>query len=572
MNTELTTHNPAASVTGLPGQTSLQGSNQPPLAQPPLTVGQTSLANRKCENLHKLLDASIRIVTFVIGHFIPEKGFWLLFPLVCVLVGLPGQTSLQGNDQPPLAQPPLTVGQTREDRKCENLHKLLDASIRIATFVIGHFIPEKGFWLLFPFVCVFSFYIAYNKSREEAPTDVIGNSPAENEITTDPLLPEQEMAPIDVIGNYLAKNKIPTNTLLTEQQIRELKFPELEFAQKTLVTNSLTTEEMEARGQQIGHNSEKVRVLTNVLPQNHGRRVVNMSGKKNLCGYRAVLSQVDPDCADVRLANPYQGGTESMSPRTLAKVNELLLAIAVGRAKSHPRDVQEAGSLRQYLESQMKALIDQNGTDAVDSAGGELGAEDLRYLPPALGIPIILIEGSQNGINIREGHLKKAIDTIEETSSKLSHMPGQIERMASMTTAERNSEIKKIDKQIARLGKSKAPSALKKARSDLLTAQKKLLNAFIGRDAARYDIEMLKKGGATLRIYAKDGDYFALCPVLVDDPKEAPSDANNPEAMKTYTAAQKQYFLEQSLESDAIVLFNEVGNHYMAVQKSSQTL
>jgi hypothetical protein len=467
----------------------------------------------------------------------------------------PGQTSLQGNDQPPLAQPSSEVEQTSlEDRKCENWYKLLDASISIAKFFIGYLTPEKGFWFIFPLVCVFSFYIAFNKSREEAP-------PA-------------------VIGNYLAENGITTNTFLTEQQIRDLPFPPLKFAQEKLVVNGKTAAEMEASGQDTSNNLARVLTQTNVRLQDHGRTIVNMSGEENLCGYRAILSQIDPNCAGMKLAHYFQGGIklESMSTEiseedrkllletfkkeTLAKVNELRLAIAVGCAKDHPRDVRAAGGLRRYLESKMKALTNPNGTDAVDSAGGMLGAEDLRYMSAALNKPIVIIEGNTNSLNM----MKANLSNLEGLIAKMSEGS---KCMGRQTIAEMERQVKEIDDKIARLGKSNAPSALK-ARSDL-EVQRAALSTFIQRDAIRNSITELERGGATLRIYGADGDYFTCNTLLADDSEATPSDANNPEAIERLTVQQKRYIFEQLLDSDTIVLYNE-NDHYMAVQKSSQTL
>jgi hypothetical protein len=68
-----------------------------------------------------------------------------------------------------------------------------------------------------------------------------------------------------------------------------------------------------------------------------------------------------------------------MSPETVKSAGELLFAIAVGRAKDHPREV-AAGGLERYLESQMKIFAGAvEANPGIDSAGGMLRADDARF-------------------------------------------------------------------------------------------------------------------------------------------------------------------------------------------------
>ena len=132
---------------------------------------------------------------------------------------------------------------------------------------------------------------------------------------------------------------------------------------------------------------------TGVKVKEHGRTIVNMSGEENLCGYRAILSQIDRTCAGTALARPDikygnsffpgEGGTKSMAQSTIEKACMLRLAVALDQIREENMSITKE-LLSEKLSEKMKKL----SKDFV----GSLENTHVRHLSKALGRKIAVIE------------------------------------------------------------------------------------------------------------------------------------------------------------------------------------
>jgi hypothetical protein len=112
----------------------------------------------------------------------------------------------------------------------------------------------------------------------------------------------------------------------------QVPWPKMPFKNTNAVC-SPSNAELTAKRQETDDYLRDFSTKTNVDVSQCGRTIVNMSGEGSLCGYRAILSQVDPECSGAALAHPSQGGTKSMLESTIRKICALRLAIVVGKAK-----------------------------------------------------------------------------------------------------------------------------------------------------------------------------------------------------------------------------------------------
>jgi hypothetical protein len=192
----------------------------------------------------------------------------------------------------------------------------------------------------------------------------------------------------------------------------------------------------------------------------------------------------------------------------------LRLAIAVGRAKDHPEDVQKAGGLQKYLEIQMEILRGEINEVNRDTVGGMLGAEDAKYLAIALKRPIIIVESNENNLNRMTGNLK----AVEN-------------ELAKARNQNDDARIASLEEQL---------------------------------QALRRSIDAISGGGGSVRIFDTKGDVTTYNTICADD--------DNTDAVPSgmLTASQKQKFLRDALNNpNAIALFNVHGNHYMALQRTT---
>ncbi|MDR2779159.1 MAG: hypothetical protein LBB16_02635 [Puniceicoccales bacterium] len=296
-------------------------------------------------------------------------------------------------------------------------------------------------------------------------------------------------------------------------QVGALPMPQISFAvpaDQNLPVNRMSEKEMADKGQETTQYLKHFRSQTGIDVSQYGRTIVNMSGEENLCGYRAILSQIDQTCDGIALANQAQGGTVSMTKETLEKVSQLRLAIAIGRANGLSNDNDKwkrKGGLKRYLGKKMDILSGRTDVpNNEDTAGGMLGAEDVRHLSTALGRSIVVVEDNQNNLKMQKVFLQRVQQHIQRLSL--------VEKVTDLKAQEQ---------------------ALQKS------------------------IEEIKKGGASFRIYTADGidTYNAI---LTDDSAEGDGG--------TLQANEKQRILGENLKDpNTIVLFNVNGNHYRAVQR-----
>jgi hypothetical protein len=108
-------------------------------------------------------------------------------------------------------------------------------------------------------------------------------------------------------------------TNLTPEQIKNLPFPQLLFASQDPIVSGKTIKEMQNKNPEASGYLEDFLVQTGVDPQVCGRVVVNMSGQENLCGYRAILSQIDQDSAGTAFAHSFQGEQSQCRRRQFGK-------------------------------------------------------------------------------------------------------------------------------------------------------------------------------------------------------------------------------------------------------------
>ncbi|MDR3273891.1 MAG: hypothetical protein LBS87_00960 [Puniceicoccales bacterium] len=169
-----------------------------------------------------------------------------------------------------------------------------------------------------------------------------------------------------------------------DRRDNSISFPKLAFASKNPVFCSDIKENLEEKGQKTSKYLNDFFDQTGVNVSKCGRTIVNMSGEENFCGYRAILSQVDPECGGIALANRRSGGTKSMDEDVLEKICQLRLTVAVGRIRDAlPNSSNELKSLgvnaSYILEDLMGSML-----NAMDT-------EDIALISQALGKKIVVV-------------------------------------------------------------------------------------------------------------------------------------------------------------------------------------
>ena len=141
------------------------------------------------------------------------------------------------------------------------------------------------------------------------------------------------------------------------------------------------------------YSSEQLEELfkkeTEVDVLNYGRTIVNMSGIHNMCGYYAILSQIDQSCSGGILSS---GKSKVLDLDTLEKVCQLRLAIAVGSLNEKSDKPLRGSLLKSALEDKCNGLgISGRGLDYDESSNGALDSLDLSFLAEALNKTIAMI-------------------------------------------------------------------------------------------------------------------------------------------------------------------------------------
>jgi hypothetical protein len=179
--------------------------------------------------------------------------------------------------------------------------------------------------------------------------------------------------------------------------VKFLPPPEMPFATKSMVPPAKV-------GNDVGY-AQRFQTSTGINPTAHGRRVVNMSGAYNMCGFRAILSQCDPASAGSQLS---PGSSAATSDETREKVTILRLAIACGRVNAKIKKLGEKiekDLAKDFLLEEMEKL-GCNGSGRNDESNhGMLEADDIKYISQALHTKIIVvpsISGQSNVIEVRE--------------------------------------------------------------------------------------------------------------------------------------------------------------------------
>jgi hypothetical protein len=378
-----------------------------------------------------------------------------------------------------------------------------------------------------------------------------------------------------------------------------LVFPQLPYSENLIseeadtVVNAMTTKELKERGQETDKYLEEFFKQTGLNPSDYGRVVVNMSGEKNLCGYRAILSQIYSNCRDTRLACIEQGGLKGNEAfrAFYARISALYLTIAIGCTRQYLSDVvrgtkmysrtTEIGNIGNCLKFYIDRLTGEAENPRGDSAGGMLGAEDVKYLSAALNRPIVIVESNKNGISMLEGNLKNTSIYIEAGKTLLDEIsyienenPEGSVSLEEMKTFLAGFPETIFNEKLKFVVKEKAQSILNHIHdNDGITAED-VKNIIIRElDALRRtkkriddDLRRFNEGGATVRIYDGNGestDYNTYNTVLIDDAADADAASDDP----CLLAKVKQEALGVALRNPKAVCLYGTGSHYMAVQR-----
>ena len=108
-----------------------------------------------------------------------------------------------------------------------------------------------------------------------------------------------------------------------------------------------------------------------------------------MCGYYAILSQIDQSCSGGTLSS---GKSKVLDLDTLEKVCQLRLAIAVGSLNEKSDKPLRGSLLKSALEDKCNRLgISGRGLDYDESSNGMLDSFDLPFLAEALNETIAII-------------------------------------------------------------------------------------------------------------------------------------------------------------------------------------
>ncbi|MDR1433312.1 MAG: hypothetical protein LBI61_03180 [Puniceicoccales bacterium] len=245
------------------------------------------------------------------------------------------------------------------------------------------------------------FFIALKRAWEEKDEKLVENlsktiADKEKTFSKEEIRRAREAANIAETDNH-AEDRLAQTTVdeyisssnfrnLVDGKVSNFPQPAMPFAINESVVSARGSEERWSGFQQA----------TGINPSDCGRKVVNMSGQSNLCGYRAILSQCDQQLAGNALSS---GANEETSDETLKKVAKLRLAIAVGRMNNLGNiDVKSAKS---FLLKEMNKLgpAGKGKADSGESCHGMLEVDDIGHIAKALGRRIVVVESSYGEVH-----------------------------------------------------------------------------------------------------------------------------------------------------------------------------
>jgi hypothetical protein len=228
-------------------------------------------------------------------------------------------------------------------------------------------------------------YIQNVKSRISKLNTILSQTSLDNQIIYASLESAMQMA---VLNTYL-HNQI---SKINYKTIEKLPIPEFSFnIKKTKVVYD--GHHPKTKLSRPRYSSEQLEELfkkeTEVDVLSCGRTIVNMSGIHNMCGYYAILSQIDQSCAGNALS---AGKNKVLDLDTLEKVCQLRLAIAVGSLNEKSDKPLRGSLLKSALEDKCNGLgISGRGLDYNESSNGMLDSFDLSFLAEALNKTIAII-------------------------------------------------------------------------------------------------------------------------------------------------------------------------------------
>lgn len=228
-------------------------------------------------------------------------------------------------------------------------------------------------------------YIQNVKSRITKLNTILSKTNLDNQIIYTSLESAMQMA---VLNTYL-HNQI---SKISYKTIEKLPIPKFSF---TIKKNKVVYDEKHQKTKlsRPRYSSEQLEELfkkeTEVDVLSCGRTIVNMSGIHNMCGYYAILSQIDQSCAGNALS---AGKNKVLDLDTLEKVCQLRLAIAVGSLNEKSDKPLRGSLLKSALEDKCNGLgISGRGLDYDESSNGALDSLDLSFLAEALNKTIAII-------------------------------------------------------------------------------------------------------------------------------------------------------------------------------------
>ena len=228
-------------------------------------------------------------------------------------------------------------------------------------------------------------YISNVKSRITKLNTILSKTNLDNQIIYTSLESAMQMA---VLNTYW-HNQI---SKISYKAIEKLPIPEFSFnIKKTKVVYD--GHHPKTKLSRPRYSSEQLEELfkkeTEVDVLSCGRTIVNMSGIHNMCGYYAILSQIDQSCAGNALS---AGKNKVLDLDTLEKVCQLRLAIAVGSLNEKSDKPLKESLLKSALEDKCNGLgISGRGLDYDESSNGALDSLDLSFLAEALNKTIAII-------------------------------------------------------------------------------------------------------------------------------------------------------------------------------------
>ena len=228
-------------------------------------------------------------------------------------------------------------------------------------------------------------YITNVKSRITKLNTILSKTNLDNQIIYTSLESAMQMA---VLNTYW-HNQI---SKISYKTIEKLPVPKFSF---TIKKNKVVYDEKHQKTKlsRPRYSSEQLEELfkkeTEVDVLSCGRTIVNMSGIHNMCGYYAILSQIDQSCSGGTLSS---GKSKVLDLDTLEKVCQLRLAIAVGSLNEKSDKPLRGSLLKSALEDKCNRLgISGRGLDYDESSNGMLDSFDLPFLAEALNKTIAII-------------------------------------------------------------------------------------------------------------------------------------------------------------------------------------